>query len=412
MAGLPEDRTTEIVDVLGRLGLRTFGALADVPAGDVLARFGTEGALLHRLARGLDARPLAARHPAPDLAVTIELDPPVERVDTAAFVAVGLADELHEQLGRRGLACTRVAVVAETEHGETLERCWRHEGTLGAAAVAERVRWQLDGWLSGSAATRPTAGISQLTLRPEEVVAARGRQLGFWGGETLLDERAARALARVAGLLGRRGGPGARAAGRPWARRAAHDGAVDGGRPGREPPGRAARVGHRPLAGPAARSRAGAGAPRPAPGRAGRRDGPAGRGERPGRHLVAPETLVAGGAAHRVVAWAGPWPADERWWDPAGPTAAGPGSRWSPARAPPTSSPSRAAAGPSRPPTTEPDGFLDRRGHRCSTEKSTIGVRHGPSPQGCTGRRRLLGGRRAVGATRIGRDRPRRHTQL
>jgi protein ImuB len=29
-----------------------------------------------------------------------------------------------------------------------------------------------------------------------------------------------------------------------------------------------------------------------------------------------PETLVAGGATHRVVAWAGPWPADERWWDP------------------------------------------------------------------------------------------------
>ena len=27
---------------------------------------------------------------------------------------------------------------------------------------------------------------------------------------------------------------------------------------------------------------------------------------------------MAGGASHRVVAWAGPWPADERWWDPAG----------------------------------------------------------------------------------------------
>ena len=271
VAGLPEDRTAEIVDVLGRLGLRTFGALAGVPAGDVLARFGTEGAVLRRLARGLDARPLAARHPAPDLAVTVELDPPVERVDTAAFVAVGLADELHRKLGGRGLACTRVAVVAETEHGETLERCWRHEGTLGAAAVAERVRWQLDGWLSGSAATRPTAGITQLTLRPEEVVAARGRQLGFWGGETLLDERAARALARVAGLLGaeavrvpeRRGGRG------PG--RAAHDGAVHGGRPGRGPPGGAGRLGHRPLAGSPAGPGSGPGAPRPAAGRAARR---------------------------------------------------------------------------------------------------------------------------------------------
>ena len=316
VAGLPEDRTTEIVDVLGRLGLRTFGSLADVPAGDVLARFGTEGAMLRRLAHGLDARPLAARQPAPDLAVTIELDPPVERVDTAAFVAVGLADVLHEKLGRRGLACTRVAVVAETEHGETLERCWRHEGTLGPAAVAERVRWQLDGWLSGSAATRPTAGISQLTLRPEEVVAARGRQLGFWGGETLLDERAARALARVAGLLGaeavrvpeRRGGRGpgeqltmvpSMAVDLVGSRPAAQPGWVTDPWPGRLPAPAPALV--HPEAPPVELVDG-----------TGRLVGVSGRGS----ISSTPETLVAGGTTHRVVAWAGPWPADERWWDP------------------------------------------------------------------------------------------------
>ena len=40
-----------------------------------------------------------------------------------------------------------------------------------------------------------------LTLVPQEIVAARGRQLGFWGGETLVDERILRAVARVQGLL-------------------------------------------------------------------------------------------------------------------------------------------------------------------------------------------------------------------
>jgi protein ImuB len=318
VAGLPEDRTAEIVDVLERLGLRTFGALAGVPAADVLARFGDEGAALRRLAAGLDARPLAARQPAPDLAVTLELDPPVERVDTAAFVAVGLADDLHQRLGQRGLACTRVAVVAETEHGEVLERCWRHEGTLGAAAVAERVRWQLDGWLTGSAATRPTAGISQLTLRPEEVVAARGRQLGFWGGETQLDERAARALARVAGLLGpeavrvpeRRGGrgPGEQLSlvpsmavdlvdGRP----AARDGWVTEPWPGRLPAPAPAQVHPDP---PPVELVDGAGRPVGVSGR--------------GAISAAPEVLVAAGVRSGVLAWAGPWPADERWWDPGG----------------------------------------------------------------------------------------------
>src|SRR5690606_3165783 len=119
-----------------------------------------------------------------------------DRVDRAAFVAKAMADDLHARLAGDGLACTHVVVEAETEHGETLARHWRHEGALTAGALADRVRWQLDGWLSGSATIRPTAGIVRLTLVPEEVVAARGRQLGFWGGETQVDERIVRAVAR------------------------------------------------------------------------------------------------------------------------------------------------------------------------------------------------------------------------
>ena len=167
---------------------------------DVLARFGPVGALAHRLARGLDARPLHARRPAPELAVEAELDPPVEQVAGAVFVAKVLADRLHESLGNQGLACIQVMVTAETEHAEVHQRRWRHEGSLTASAVADRVRWQLDGWLSGSVATRPTAGITRITLTPDEVVAAQGRQLGFWGGETKVDERVVRALARVSGM--------------------------------------------------------------------------------------------------------------------------------------------------------------------------------------------------------------------
>ncbi len=169
----------ELADLLARLGLHTLGDLAALPAATVLARFGTDGALAHRLARGLDERPLAARTPPPDLAVTAELDPPAERVDMAAFVAKALADELHQRLAALGLACTRIAIEAETEHGEHLVRLWRHDGALTARAIAERVRWQLDGWLSSGATT---AGLTLLRLTPDEVKPDHGRQLGFWGG--------------------------------------------------------------------------------------------------------------------------------------------------------------------------------------------------------------------------------------
>lgn len=306
-----------ITDVLKRLGIATMGALAALPAADILGRFGNDGELLNRLARGLDTRPLATRQPADDLAVSIEPEPAIERVDTAAFVAVALADELHQKLGSSGLACTRLAISATTEHGESLERCWRHEGTLTAGAVAERVRWQLDGWLSAGAATRPSAGINRLTLTPLEVVPARGRQLGFWGGETLLDERAARALARVAGMLGteavlvpeRRGGrgPGEQLKLLPAAlvelnepRPAARPEAVSEPWPGRLPAPSPALVPPEPPAVELLDE-----ADRPV--------GVSGRGVATGE----PMRLVhSNGRSEAVQAWAGPWTSDERWWDP------------------------------------------------------------------------------------------------
>ena len=115
-------------------------------------------------------------------------------------MAKSLADGLHERLAGDGLVCTRVVVLVESEHGERQERIWRHEHGFTAAAIAERVRWQLDGWASSS--TRPTGGICLLRLVPDEVVPERGRQLGFWGGQTQADERALRAVARLSALVG------------------------------------------------------------------------------------------------------------------------------------------------------------------------------------------------------------------
>jgi protein ImuB len=307
----------DLVDVWRRLGLRTLGRVAELSAADVLARFGTPGATAHRLASGLDPRPLDARRPAPELAVAQELDPPADRVDRAAFVAKALADRLHARLAADGLACTHVLVEAETEHGEVFARHWRHEGSLSAGALADRVRWQLDGWLSGSASLRPTAGIAHLTLVPVEVVAARGRQLGFWGGETLVDERILRAVARVQATAG------------------TDAVAVPELRGGRGPAERVARVSAalvdltapRPAARPASVAEPWPGQiPAPAPATVlvepepvevvdadGRPVGVTGRAE----VTAAPARLArAGRAPEAITGWAGPWPVDEHWWDP------------------------------------------------------------------------------------------------
>lgn len=309
----------ELVDVLERLGLRTLGDFAFLAPADVLGRFGREGMVAHRLARGFDEQPIDARPPPTDLSVGMELDPPVERIDQAAFAAKALADRLSAVLDETGWSCLRLAIEAETEHGERLLRLWRHEGALTPGAMAERVRWQLEGWLIESPGHQPTGGLTRLALVPDQVVPARGRQLGFWGGQSEAAVRAARAAGRVASILGpdavrvvqRRGG---RNPDEQFSLLAAS--AVDLVERAElaPPPLPAPWPGRLPTPSPAvvwsAEARLAA--------RLVDLDGGSvsvtGRGE-----ISAPphQLAVRSWPEPRTVrSWAGPWPVEERWWDP------------------------------------------------------------------------------------------------
>jgi protein ImuB len=311
----PGSGVEELVVVLRRLGLRTIGRFAALPAPDVSARFGALGMELHRLARGEEVEPPNVSDPPTDLRVSAAIDPPAERVDRAAFIAKALADTLHHELSSRGLACMRVQVVAETDAGDRIERLWRHGGALGAAEIAQRVRWQLDGWLdTGRSLGRCSGGVSMLELVPDQVVADTGLQLGFWGGASAAGERAVRALARVQALVGAdavlvpewRGGrsPGEQYRLVPFdtvpPERTAVGAAEDGPPwPGRLPAPAPAVVWPEPLLAEVLDAD-------------GNRVGVGGRGliSSPPRRC-----RVDGGPWTTVRAWAGPWCVDERWWD-------------------------------------------------------------------------------------------------
>jgi protein ImuB len=195
----------ELVDLLRRLGLRTLGAFAALGEHEVASRFGTDAVLAHRLAGGVAQRPPDRRKAPPELVIAQVLDPPADRVDQVAFAARTAAQRLHELLGTYGLACTRLAIDAETEHGERHSRVWRCAEPLTVGGIADRVRWQLDGWLRTA---RLRSGVSLVRLWPEEVVDGRSLQLELFagGGATAADdERAGRALLRVQSLLGPEG---------------------------------------------------------------------------------------------------------------------------------------------------------------------------------------------------------------
>ncbi|MGH9155173.1 MAG: DNA polymerase Y family protein [Acidimicrobiales bacterium] len=320
VAGGPTTEMGDLVDLLGRLGIGTFGDLAALPAPSVLARFGPVGALAHRLARGLDHRPLSARTPSPDLAVAAELDPPVESLETVAFIARGLAERLHDDLARRGLAAARVLVEAETSHGERLARLWRHDSSLAAGALAERARWQIDSWLAArvaidphSHAGSPTAGLTLLRLTPDEVGPATGAQHDFWAvtGDRAAAERAARGLARVQGALGPEAvctaeivgarGPAEQVRLVPWG----------------SPPTGLSATRARPWPGRVPAPAPATVHPRPLPAEILDATGAAVTVSGRGVMSAPPQRLsVPPGPAVAVQGWAGPWPCDERWWAP------------------------------------------------------------------------------------------------
>jgi protein ImuB len=298
-----------LVDLLRRLGIRTLGDFAAMPAADVLSRFGFDAALAHRLAAGLDERPLAVRRPPADLDVEQVFDEPLDRVDAAAFAARALAEKLHERLAGHALACTRLEIEAVTERGEELSRTWRHDGLLTTAAIADRVRWQLDGWINHRR-SRPTGGIRRLRLIPDGVIEHAGLQLGLWGDVGAGHDRAHRAMVRVQGMLGPEsvvtavigGGrdPGAQVHLVPWGDERLPSRPADQPWPGRLPPPAPATV-----------------LVEATPVEVTDIDGVAVGVTARLAVTGAPAVLTQDRVAVEIVSWAGPWPVEERWWAPA-----------------------------------------------------------------------------------------------
>lgn len=301
----------ELADLLPRLGIRTLGAFAALPARDVAGRFGADEMRAHRLARGLDPRPPAPRPPRADLSVAMEFDPPAVAAEQVIFAAKSLAERLYEALAAEALTCVRLGVEVTGADGRTLARLWRHDGMLSALAVAERVRWQLSSWQTPPD-DEGAGGIVALRLVPDQPVPDEGRQEALWGRVTVSD-RVMRAAARVQAMLGHQAvtrpfpvggrGPGERIVRVPVGdlppERAAPQ-AAEGPWPGRVPDPPPAVV-----------------YPQPLPARVTGADGAPVVVSARSAVSAPPHEVEIAGRVLRVTAWTGPWPARERWWDPA-----------------------------------------------------------------------------------------------
>lgn len=293
----------ELASLLPRLGIRRLGEFAALDVAQVRDRFGERGLRLHALAAGKDPRAVQPRTVPPDLIRHIEFSPALELVEQVAFAVRTTADEFVACLAERQLVCTELRVILTAEEGERSERVWLHPSAFDPAAVVDRVRWQLQ----AAAGAQIDSGVVRVQLEPVAVDAAAHHSPGLFGAGP--DERVHHALSRVQAMLGGDAvltaaiGGGRSLAERqvlvPWGDRVVLPLSPERPWPGHVPTPLPATVFPEP------RTMAVLAA-----------DGSGVSVDARGTVSGEPATLVDAGRRHVVTAWAGPWPLDERTWDP------------------------------------------------------------------------------------------------
>ena len=301
-------RGEDLVTLLRRLGVRTLGAFAALPAEDVAARFGPDGARSHLLARGAETEAVVPRLPPERLDRSLEFEPPLDRIDQAAFAFRIPAEEFVAGLTRAQLVATAIRIDVTSDRGELSSRSWLHPRWFTPGDVLDRVRWQLQG--SGAIDTGLGSPIARIAVEPEAVDAIGNHEQGLWG--TAPEERVHHGLSRVQSMLGHEAvvtasiGGGRALRDRqhlvPWGDREPGDARPKGlPWPGSLPPPHPPTVFTEPVA---ALVR-------------GPRGEPVSVDDR-GSLVSVPAYFTPGTSQARlepVAGWAGPWPVDERWWD-------------------------------------------------------------------------------------------------
>jgi protein ImuB len=206
LAPYPAKLLTKDVDIrarLSRFGLRTIGAVAELPRSAIVARFGDEGARLHARARGEETERFRPRKTPERMALGLPLDPPAEGLDALRFVLRRLSAALADQLAARGQAAgmARLAVTHDlafarrgTPAGLRFEQRFP-EPTADAEAIERLLFARLEG-------SPPPAAVARLELELGLVEAARGQQLPLFTPQATRGARLEWQLARLAIAFG------------------------------------------------------------------------------------------------------------------------------------------------------------------------------------------------------------------
>jgi protein ImuB len=150
-----------VPDTLERLGVRTLGELAELPAEAVADRFGEPGLRALRLARGAE-EPLRPRRPSEELIERLSLEEAASGQQLEHALGL-LVERLLAHPGRAGRTIRRLRLEARLAAGGG----WRSDVVLrSASASAERIRPALAPRLGDLPAPAADLGLRALELGP------------------------------------------------------------------------------------------------------------------------------------------------------------------------------------------------------------------------------------------------------
>jgi protein ImuB len=188
----PDERTAKTLE---RWGLRSIGALAQLPEAQLAARLGKPGWLLRRLALGEDPKPLIPRRKPAVFREGVSLEWTLSELEPFAAAAEPLVQRLCARLEAASLSCRALSLSLSLEPSGADERLIR-------LAAPTRDARTLLGLLRLELATRPPAAPLSgfaLTAEPDR---ARETQLSLFGPAAPSPDLLSTTIARLCALLG------------------------------------------------------------------------------------------------------------------------------------------------------------------------------------------------------------------
>jgi len=292
-----------------QLGMTTLGQFAALDRDQVAERFGDRGTLLHQLASGEDPRHHARTEIPPLSDVVWRSDDPVGSGEQLSFAVSSCATRFVSQLLDQGCVVQTVDVTLVDDRGDHHTKRWSHPRYFTAPDLVHRVRWQGESLQKNTVHDEYQRGIVEVWFVAKRPDSAAGYEDSLWGNAHR-DTALHHTVSSLQATLGHQNVT--RVTIRPGHDFAESQQVVAWG--DRPPPNELDQV------------EAWAGQlPAPHPATVFATPVPVAVIDEAGRpvHTTSvgagltspPHALVSENRHRRVMAWAGPWPVMERWWE-------------------------------------------------------------------------------------------------